>query len=761
MKKISRRDFNRYVGLGALTSHAQGTAAAPLWGSEGSDSQNKKGCYVHFNEAIKTWSLGNELFERRVRISPSGEFQLDLLKDKVSGLLWISPQMPVSADFYLFQGLPGRWPRSGRIYRNLKPPDFSYRGQEVKQLPDGAYELKIEFLSSATNLVVKLFYRCFPGTTVVEQWCELENLGNDPWPGVQRFDSLTMEIPQVFSRPRLHWLQGVQEGGYGGLGLDIQPLQTFRLRQEELAKNGALHLANGHRSSQIHLPWFVLEDADKKAGIFGGLKWSGAWQIHVARKGGRVFVSVGMREFSHNLPPASNIESPHAFLGLYRGDLDSASREQFKYLQSQVVLPVPKDFPWVAYNTWYNHRISIEEKGLRKEARLAQALGMECFYIDAGWYKGSPSEKGGNFGVGLGTWVENRHKFPSGLQAFADYVHGLGMKFGIWVEPERADLQWVGKGKPVKDSWLARRDGHRITRGNRTGQICFGNPEVVAWAKDRISRIIEDYRVDWIKWDHNLYEFCNSADHGHQAGDGNYRHILGVYEVLRFLRERFPQLIQENCSSGGHRFEFGMMEHSHLSWTSDYTFPSHRVRYYAEGISHAFPGRYQFSWYIKRTQESEDAEHSPEFFLYLLRSRMMGSFGVSDTLGQWSESMKDTARRAIREFKEIRRTLEGDVYHLLPQATLFGPDLDPPTQWEAMEYCLPEEQFAVLFVFRPDADSTSIRLPVRGLGRASSYKIKFFNSGQEKTISANELKQGGVRVTLPQKRTSEIVKIWL
>jgi alpha-galactosidase len=176
---------------------------------------------------------------------------------------------------------------------------------------------------------------------------------------------------------------------------------------------------------------------------------------------------------------------------------------------------------------------------------------MECFYLDAGWWDGSVDR--GSFGKALGSWVENRKKFPSGIASFADSVHGLGMQF-VWVEPERVDGALADQGPdPLREAWLAHRD-HPLSRPDGTRQLCFGCPDAVEWISRKLLYLVREYKVDRLKWDHNFYMPCNRADHGHQAGDGGFAHIQGVYHMLAKLRESFPRLVIENCA--GNRIDF-------------------------------------------------------------------------------------------------------------------------------------------------------------------------------------------------------------
>ena len=222
-------------------------------------------------------------------------------------------------------------------------------------------------------------------------------------------------------------------------------------------------------------------------------------------------------------------------------------------MRAAVMPPTPEDFPWVQYNTWFAHLIDIDETILRREAELAARLGAEVFVIDAGWWE--PSRRtSDNFTTGLGTWQPSAEKFPSGIPAFGDYVRSLGMRFGIWVEPERVDLRQPATWRL---DWLVRHHDAIVSPpwppDTVSGWLCFGHPDVQAWAIDWISRLVSDVNADWLKWDSNWWGVCTCANHGHSVTDGELHQVQGVHEVLAELRRRFPNLIIENCAGGGTR----------------------------------------------------------------------------------------------------------------------------------------------------------------------------------------------------------------
>jgi alpha-galactosidase len=705
---------------------------------------------IESNALNNAFSIDNGVVRKRVRLDAQGVLRLEYFGFS-GGPNLAAENTRWGHDLYVKAGADFFFGISGRRFEFLS------------RVPS-ADELVLRFRDTTTKLEYTLHTRAFAGLAVMEQWVEILNRGSEP-AIIERFDPLLLPVKLAAAEScGLMWVQGCQDYGFGrGVGTDVQPFGPFRVRHERIAPGGSVtiqntapHYANERRStsSSENLNWFSLELAG--GGLFGGLAYSGEWSLDFARTGQEVLIHGGVHYFSRRLAPGEALVSPRAFVAPYRGGVDDGVHELHRYLRAHVMPPPPDAaFPWVCYNTWYQWSIALEQESLKKEAALAAGLGIECFYLDAGWWEGSVAQ--GSFGKGLGSWVENRRKFPAGIAAFADYVRGLGMKFGLWVEPERVDGSLLDQGAdPLREIWLARRDGQPRSRPDGTHQLCLGCPEAVAWIERKLAFLIREYRVDWLKWDHNFYLPCNRADHGHQAGDGGFAHIQGLYGVLGRLRASSPKLVIENCAGGGNRIDFGMARHTHTNWVSDDTIPSFRVRYHSLGCSYPLPAQYQNSWYIasRRGAEAVTAETPARLLDYLFRSRMIGAFGISDRLAEWPPNVREAARRAIADYKRMRPILTGgDVHHILPQPLLFVPPLAPPEQWEAIEYFHPALQRGVILVFRARAPQSRAALPVRGLDPARRYTIR------SETRTGREWMRSPITVELPEQDSSEI--LWI
>ena len=697
--------------------------------------------YISYDDATHTWEIGTAGIRQRMRGTAATGYRKISLFDQSTQREWLAPG--ATGDEFVFV-LDGQTMRSSR--------EFSLRGYDTARNADGSIELVVSLARGA--LTVRVHYAIYPAMSVIEQWIALENTGATALPNLTALDSFSVSLHPSADELTLYWVQGLSPIDQDPDGASQVP--TLELRSLKLTDGARQDLGSRGRSSQDDMGWFALAANGAKEGVFTGIEWSGTWQVHLARENGRTTLAGGLDGFRHDLAPAEVFQAPRRFLGFYTGDLDSAANASHDFARRYLLRPRPANFPWTQYNTWFAYYTNLNEETLRQEVDLAAELGLETFYIDAGWYEGSPDQ--GDFSFGLGTWRENRAKFPSGLAAFSDYVHSKGMKFGLWVEPERVDLDAAGNEisldwlSPLTDLSAAPPPGTA-----RSAQICLGHPAAREWIKTWLTRIIRDYQLDWLKWDNNVWMPCNP---GGEPGDADYAHVQGLYEVLDYLRREFPNLIIEDCASGGNRMDFALMRRTDIAWLSDQTDPGYRVRYHVAGASYPFPPEYLNSWLVESYFEHlADGERDPAVLRAWLRSRMMGAFGISTPMVGWSADLRAQVAAAVREYKEVRDVIaNGKIYRLLPQTNL-ATDLEPPAEPDAAEFYEPSTDTSVIFLFQGEQPWSTRRLLPKGLEPETLYQV----TAPDRTISLRrqgaQLMAHGISLPYDNDRPSMILTI--
>jgi alpha-galactosidase len=586
---------------------------------------------------------------------------------------------------------------------------------------------------------VRLVLEAISGSAVIRQWLEVR-----PTHTMAIARCIPLQIIASDPAAELHHVAGVQR--QGGWSPESGPYRSFRHEWSALSAAGPL--ISGERSTWDESPWAAVATGGQHLVV--AFDYGGQWQLEVTHAEGGTVLGFHTLGIVPEVVPGATWISPATWIGAVPGDLDAAARAWVRHLRESVIPAAPDGMPWLQYNTWYAWACDLDEAALLTEAEHAAALGCEVFYIDAGWWTGNPM-RGGNFGSGLGNWTENRDKFPAGIAAFADEIRALGMEFGIWVEPERVDLRTATTGT-WNPAWIATSNGEFLgpewPADTQTAWLCYGHTDVQDWAIEWIGEMVERFGVRWLKWDSNYWGICTSPDHGHAVGDAEAAQLAGVYRVMDALRERFPDLVIENCAGGGTRMDFAIARHSHTWWVSDASDPSQRVRAHASGGGYLFPLETLNAWVTESISENMRQQELPEPVIRaLVRSRMIGAMGVSCQLAQWSAATRAIVASEIATYKEIVRPLvrEGYLAHLLPQPDLAAPRLAPAPAWEAFQVHDAGGTGAAVLGFRNLAVADRQRVVIRQLQPGRSYTVKDLDGGATNATGA-ELMSTGVEL---------------
>lgn len=686
------------------------------------------------------WTVGGPEIVRNFDSNTAGGLRSVSLRNVETNYEWIAPsdsEFAFSAKEWSFEGLGSD---SG----------FRLIGEQKEEIEPGKSELRLDFQNDEHQLKLSLFYTAYEGTAVIEQWARLQNVGDKTIVGLSRFDPLYFKLRGRAAQFRCRTI-------HRGYKLENWPIDR------------AWEIHGGGPGGSGHMGFVALEKPDDGEVLFIGIKWERDWVISLKEDetNGGMQLNAGLRNFSHDLKPGAFLDTPTIFLGVTHGDLDDACRSMQRFLRKAIFPSALEKFPWVLYDIYFTE--GDIEKALFHEIDFAAELGVETFYYDASWYEGSEANGNGNWGAGLGRYREDRRKFPSGIASLSSYAHSKGLKFGLWVDPGVVDQTIIPQEVPHK--WVAQHDGKDIElqvtyRGERWApltKLCFGNPEVVEHIKDNLNRIINDFHLDWIKWDNSGVNqtVCNRDDHGHQTGDGSYAAMQGEYNIWNSIHKSHPNLVLEVC--GGYSpLDFGKAHSSRATWLSDATFPSRHVRENIATASYLFPSSCNAS-YVRRerggTEEKSDEMMGQKDAVFLdtaYRSRMMGLFGfgayevLENRVSLFPAEVLDAARRNIPIFKRYRHLLAEYCYHLTPPA---GSD----EGWQALEFCKDDGSEAVLFAFRNSSTQTAYRFKLRGLQPAARYEVASVNHQQHTIRAASELTGNGLLIDLTEKEMSEIL----
>lgn len=512
------------------------------------------------------------------------------------------------------------------------------------------------------------------------------------------------------------------------------------------------------------------EAADGGNGWYVGIEFSGRTRITLQRAGDAVSGEVGLNPdagpYRTRLPPGGGFATPTIFLGAARGGPDAAGNGLRRWIRNALGNPralVDPHYPLMVNNSW-GSGMAVDETLAKRMILESRRLGLEMFHLDAGWFRG------------VGDWHADPAKFPRGVGAVADFAHGQGLKFGLWVDWTQAGVSTEPGARnvyeqPTRD-WLIADPppDWKHTEEFKGVTMDIGVPAAREWAYAELDRIVTENHLDMLEHDGYLVAQGSSrTDHPaappdpatlRQYQDSGYLWVDGsnstdvsdhatraYYDIYERLRRKHPDLLLELCNDGGRMVDFGSAAHGdYFSITDIYDPLSNRRAFF--DASYVLPPAMLESYVEKWPTPSLDA------FRYMLRSGMMGWFSLMLDTSQWTAEQHAAAVAEFALYKRALRPLirEGDLYHVAPR-----PD---GVHWDGIEYYSKQSARGVLFAFRGSiADESAHRYRLDGLDPHRSYRVTF-NDGRGPeggAVKGAQLMHDGLEVRLAAPLSSELV----
>jgi alpha-galactosidase len=696
-------------------------AAVPALGADTVDQLGDAS--ISRDSVAGTWTLGAGGASLTLRIDRARDFQIVRLLS-ASGRNWIARQQPDTT--IVVNGAP--------LVFGSGASGFQY--EDVTTANDGhVLRLDATFRLRSANLLATRHVAIADGTPTFEVWTTFQSVGGQPV-AIRDINAFQLIIPVG----AIHWLTG-RNGVDGDTGGD----SAFKQRQQDLAVGQTFALDAANRSSEQAVPWLAVDGAQDE--FYAGLLWSGGWSLHADRVSTGLSVSWGLAPMTTTVG-AKAIDGPHAVFGVASGALPQASAALGSYVLKGIRAGRPLT-PLVTYNTWFAYGTNVDEASMRLEIERAAALGAELFVVDAGWYAGADTVNTGNFDDGLGSWEADPARFPNGLGPLSDYAHGLGLKFGLWIEPERVNLSFVDNAD-VDESWLATSGGSY--HSDHSAQVCLAGAAGRQWVVDRLTRVIDEVQPDYLKWDNNLSVSCDRPGHGHGTADGNFAHVNALYEILGALRQRYPDLLIENCSGGGNRLDFGMLRYSDAGWMDDRTAPSVHVRHNIEGLGTIFPPAYLLSFVVDH--DTEPLHDAPDLSLYF-RSRMGGALGLCFRNQDFSEADVESISREIAIYKTLRTTMSAAAGALLTQQA----NVTDGPAWDVLQATAPDSHALVMYAYQDDEAAVKINVRPIDLQPDTTYDVRSVDVGFLGTATGEDIMANGIDLIASPNTAGHILTI--
>lgn len=410
--------------------------------------------------------------------------------------------------------------------------------------------------------------------------------------------------------------------------------------------------------------------------------------------------------FSWLLSPGETFTAPEAMMTWGDG-LTDMSAHLHRFIRRHIVRGAWKDKPRpVLINSWESFYFRFTQRDLLSLAKQCKDLGCELFVLDDGWFSRRDNDK-----CSLGDWTTvNRKKLPDGLSGLADQIRSIGMGFGLWVEPEMVSADSdLYRAHPA---WIMGRPHQGVGRHQYILDLC--RPEVREYIISAMTEVFTQAKPAYIKWDMNriFTDTFSAALPPERQGEVRHRYVLGLYQILSVLTERFPEILFESCASGGNRTDPGMLCYMPQVWLSDNTDALCRCRmqYYA---SFGYPQSIMGS-HVSGSPNHQILRRTP------LDSRFhvaaFGLLGYECDLRALSSEEKQRVAGQIAFYKTYRSLLQyGDLYRLRNGEDGF---------WQVMAVA-EDKRTALTLLFQEEnrPNTSALQLLARGLDPQGAYHL--------------------------------------
>ena len=595
--------------------------------------------------------------------------------------------------------------------------------QDPEGLPhtvgEGAETLMITMTDAPTGITVLLYYTIYRDSDAVIRRVAVRNDGEKPVL-LNRVLSASVDLDDDrFEMISLYgsWARERQ--------LDRQPLRHGKQRIDSLRGE----------SSHQYSPFFALvnpQTTEESGNAYGfTLIYSGNFMLQAELTQHcqtRAQIGIQPEDFVWELRPGAYFDSPEAVMVYSAEGLGGMSRTFHKLFYNHLIRSKWRDQERpVLINNWEATYFNFDLAKLQGIAQEAARLGIELFVLDDGWFGRRDSDN-----CSLGDWIPDQRKLPGGLKPLTDTVTGLGMKFGLWFEPEMIS--------PDSDLFRAHPDyaiqipGRPLTQSRAQYVLDYSREEVreAVWAQ--MQAVLDSVPVSYIKWDMNrqITEPGSAMLPPHRQKELWHRYVLGVYALMERLVTEYPDILLETCSGGGARFDAGMLYYSPQIWSSDNTDARERLRI-QYGASMFMPPS-AMGAHVSVCPNHATGRDTP--FETRAHVAMNGTFGYELDVTQLTDEEKAQIPEQIRRYHSISGLVrEGALYRLGDPYRLSACAAQTHSGWDAWMYVSEEKDRALLTYVQitAEANMRSRRVVLSGLDENAVYHYNIDGTDYQKT----------------------------
>ncbi|MFR4986175.1 MAG: alpha-galactosidase [Lachnospirales bacterium] len=387
----------------------------------------------------------------------------------------------------------------------------------------------------------------------------------------------------------------------------------------------------------------------------------------------------------------------------------------------------------ILINNWEATYFDFDDEKILNIAKEASALGLDMFVLDDGWFG-----KRDNDSCSLGDWYVNKNKFKNGLDNVIKNINNLGMKFGLWFEPEMISEESDLYEK--NPDWAIKIPNRPPSKSRSQLVLDMSRDDVVEYIFDAMSNIIDSANVEYIKWDMNrsISDAFSLSIEKERQGEFYHRYILGVYKLLEKLLKKYPNILMEGCSGGGGRYDIGMLYYFPQIWCSDNTDAIERLEI-QYGTSFIYPISTVGS-HVSAIPNHQTGRDTPINTRGIVA--MSGSFGYEMDLSLLSNSEKEIVKEQIICYKKYQPLVHNGLYYRLS-----SPNYNNYTAWQFVSKDLKETLVSVV-VTRVKPNKLNLIIKLKGLSKDKKYCIENYNNDKI-VYTGDMLMNGGISINNP------------
>ncbi len=511
-----------------------------------------------------------------------------------------------------------------------------------------------------THVRVETVMQFYRGTSVIRMWNSVTNEGKEDqtleyissfcYTGIEKEGEGSSDEKMRIRIPYNGWQKemSIKEYSFGDLGLAMTQTGVYQRTSQTIEVTNT-----GNWSTKKYLPLGYIENRVAHTGLFWQIEHNGSWHYEISDQNTHFYVCVsGPTEVqSHwfkNLAPGETFESVPVAVGVSEDSFEQAMSELTKYRRMIRRRNHDNENLPVIFNDYMN--CLFGDPTTEKEKPLIDAAakcGAEYYVIDAGWYAA------GEWWDNVGEWQESRERFPNGIKEVTDYIKSKGMIPGVWLELEVMGIN-CEKAKNAPDDWFFVRHGKRVFDRSRY-QLDFRNPEVIAHVNEVIDRVVNEYGVGYIKMDYNIEPGIGTELYADSVGQGMLEHEKAYLSWLDDVFLRYPNLVIENCGSGGLRIDYALLSRYSIQSTSDQEDYRNYATIAANAAAGVTPEQAAVWSYPMKQGDKEEV-------IYNMVNAMLLRIHQSGHLAELPQERIELVKEGIACYKNIR----GDIKNALP-----------------------------------------------------------------------------------------------